>query len=112
MMCLICHIEEIDLPLLSMSRHIKPGGLISIYVPCERGTFLTLARKCFTNPKTKRLGFDPVEINKMEHKHEYIFMKSRIMEIYKTANITIANYPFPFLSWRFNLWSIFQIRIH
>ena len=112
MMCLICHLDKIELSLKSIANQVNDGGLISIYVPCEGGFFLSTARKLITNPKTRRIGFDPIKINQLEHLHSYVKMKETIEEVYKNSKITKKNYPFPFLSWKLNLWSVFQVRVN
>jgi phosphatidylethanolamine/phosphatidyl-N-methylethanolamine N-methyltransferase len=42
--CIVSHIKDIEKMLFNIKRIIKNGGFVSIYVPCEPGLILRLAR--------------------------------------------------------------------
>lgn len=56
--CLIAHLISPESALVEWRRVLKPGGRLTMYVPCEPGFSLRLFRKLFSAPRAKRLGFD------------------------------------------------------
>lgn len=106
--CLIAHLSRPEVAIREWIRVTKTGGSIQVYVPCEPGLLLRTLQFLITNPKKKRLGVDnPRLLNYLDHVTFYL----RIKEICKSTctDIKIVNYPFPFLTWSFNLWSVFYI---
>lgn len=56
--CLLAHLKGPESTLLEWRRVLKPGGSISIYIPCEPGIALRVFRNLFTKRKATKLGFD------------------------------------------------------
>ncbi len=107
--CLIAHLSHPEIAIQEWLRVTKVGGSIQVYVPCEPGWMLRNLQFLITNPKKKKLGVqNPRLLNYLDH----VTYHPRIKEICKSAcsDLRIRNYPFPFFSWNFNLWSVFYIR--
>lgn len=107
--CLIAHLYRPEIAIREWQRVTKRGGSIQVYVPCEPGWMLRSLQFLITNPKKKKLGVqNPRLLNYLDHVTYYL----RIKEICKSqcSDLQVINYPFPFLSWNFNLWSVFYIR--
>ncbi len=107
--CLIAHLARPEVAIKEWMRVTKVGGSMQVYVPCEPGFLLRCLQFLITNPKKRKLGVEnPRLLNYLDHITFYL----RIKEICKSEciDLKIVNYPFPFLSWNFNLWSVFYIR--
>jgi phosphatidylethanolamine/phosphatidyl-N-methylethanolamine N-methyltransferase len=110
--CLLAHLNDPLSALLEWRRVVGEGGLISIYVPCEPGLLLRLARALSTARKAKKYVDMPLTRHYLEHINYYLSMHAGIKRVFKNDQIKIKNYPFPFLSWNFNLWKIYTITIN
>jgi phosphatidylethanolamine/phosphatidyl-N-methylethanolamine N-methyltransferase len=107
--CLIAHIAEPEKALQEWLRVLKDSGDITIYVPCEPGILLRILQNLVTNPKKRRQGVEnPTLIHYRDHAQTYLRIKLEIMEVSK--KVVVRRYPFPFLSWNFNLWAVFKIQ--
>ncbi len=108
--CVLAHVAEPFRALEEIKRVARPGAKITIYLPCEPGIFLRLARSLFTMPKNRRLGVkDPYLLHFREHIHYYPALNHYLNFVFSEAKIKTSYYPFKFLSWNFNLYKIYQI---
>ena len=55
--CLLPHLQDPELALNNFRRVVRNAGALSLYVPCEPGIVLRLARTLSTKRKRKKLGF-------------------------------------------------------
>lgn len=106
--CLLAHLSDPEKALEEWKRVVRPGGVISIYVPCEPGFLLRISQMMTTRRKQKRLGYNGRLLHYREHRNHYPGMMTFIRQIYG-SDATVTNYPFPFLGWNFNLWSVVQV---
>lgn len=108
--CLLIHLSDPKKALTEWKRVIKkPGGMISIYIPCEPGFLIRVARKFSTHRNAKKLGIDHAHFHYLEHKYSFIFLKTLIEDVFDGDKISWTNYPFYWNTWNFNLWSICTI---
>jgi ubiquinone/menaquinone biosynthesis C-methylase UbiE len=110
--CLLVHLENPEKCLLELRRVCKPGGVITIYLPCEPGLFLRLVRKFTTELKTQRVSqLDPKLIHFLEHRtsHESIVYFSK--KIFGDKKMSKDYWPFKLISWNLNLFAIFQVSV-
>jgi ubiquinone/menaquinone biosynthesis C-methylase UbiE len=106
--CLLAHIRDPEKALQEWLRVLKVSGVLTIYVPCEPGVLLRLLQFTLTNKKKKKYGItNPSLMHYRDHIHTYVRLKAEIEQ----SSIKVKNkrFPFPFFSWNFNLWSVFQI---
>ena len=106
--CLLAHLSDPEKALEEWKRVVRPGGVISICVPCEPGFLLRISQTMITRRKQKSLGYNGRLLHYREHRKHYPGMMTFIRQIYGSDAI-VTRYPFPFLSWNFNLWSIVQV---
>jgi len=106
--CLLAHLSNPEKALEEWKRVVRPGGVISIFVPCEPGILLRISQMITTRRKQKRLGLNNRLLHYREHINHYPGMMTFIREIYG-LDVRVTNYPFPFLGWNLNLWSIVQV---
>ena len=108
--CVLAHVADPFRALEEIKRVAKPGAKITIYLPCEPGIFLRLARSVFTMPKNRRLGVkDPYLLHFREHIHYYPALNHYLNFVFSDAQIKASYYPFKFLTWNCNLYKIYQI---
>lgn len=88
------------------------GGVISIYIPCEPGIVLRIARFFTTVRKSKKVGLNHKSILYREHRNIWILCDLLIREIFSDCIILSRRFPINKLSWNFNLFEIYQIKIN
>lgn len=107
----MAHLVNPEKALKEWKRVVKNHGIISIYVPCEPGIFLRLIQNITTRRKQKKLDSDAYLIHYLEHRSHYIAMKCFIYHEFGEMNVQNKRYPFNFLTWNFNLFSIMTINV-
>lgn len=110
--CLLVHLKDPHLALSEWRRVVKEGGELTIYLASEPGFILTLIRRVFIWPKTRKLGIpNPEFFAYSEHINHYPRMNTLVKEVFRNDVITRKTYPFPLFSWQFSLFQILHIRI-
>ena len=108
--CLVAHLRDPEKAMSEWRRVLKPGGNISIYVPCEPGFALRLFRKLFTAPKAKRLGFEGFNLYiARDHVNDAFRILNLLVEIFREDSVKLVFRPFYFRSWYLNLFCIAQV---
>lgn len=108
--CVLHHLDNPFSMLTKIKIWLKPGGTVSIFLPCDPGIIVRLSRAFFVNPKAKKLGFYKYHLlNALEHKNHVWGLQIILKEIFHKYNISITYYPFNIPSNNFNLFSIWQI---
>lgn len=113
--CVLHHLSNPSQALSELRRVVKGGGLISIYLPCDPGLVYRWVRHPMSHLKQKRqMGINMRAVKYLwanEHKSHYLAIKFAIAEIFQNDTVIISRRPFPLLSWNFNLFTVFQIRV-
>ena len=108
--CLIAHLPNPENALQEWRRVLKPGGRISIYIPCEPGFSLRLFRKLFTAPKAKKLGFEGFNLYiARDHVNDAFRVLNLLVEVFREDAVKLIFRPFFFPSWYLNLFCVAQI---
>ena len=108
--CLLAHLENIEIALENWKRVVRPGGIISIYVPHEPGILLRFARKFSTRKKILAQGYDYDYVHWKEHRNHYPAMRTFVYQVFINDEIKKKSFPLNFLPWDLNLYSIFYIK--
>ncbi len=109
--CVLMHLDNPILALQEMKRVLKPGGYLSLYLPCEPGIFLRIVRKLVTHPKAKRQGLDNIAfIHFIEHRNYFTAVDFFVRREFQNSKIQSRYYPFFFLTWNFNLFRLYTIK--
>jgi phosphatidylethanolamine/phosphatidyl-N-methylethanolamine N-methyltransferase len=109
--CLIAHLPNPEQALLEWRRVLKPGGRLTVYVPCEPGFSLRLFRKLFTAPKAKKLGFEGFNLYiARDHVNDAFRVLNIAAEVFRRDDLKLVFRPFYFRSWYLNLFSIIQVK--
>ena len=109
--CLLAHLNDSLSSLREWRRVVRNNGKISIYVPCEPGAFLRIARALSTARKARKYVDQPLIRHYVEHCNYYLGMNSAIKLVYKDDIIESKVYPLKFFSWNFNLWKVYTITV-
>jgi SAM-dependent methyltransferase len=109
--CLIAHLPEPEKSLMEWRRVLKPGGSISIYVPCEPGFSLRLFRKLITAPKAKKLGFEGFNLYiSRDHVNDAFRILNIAAETFRKDRQKLVFRPFFVRSWYLNLFCVIQVK--
>lgn len=109
--CLLAHLADPELALRNFRRVIRNEGHLSLYVPCEPGFLLRFARKFTTKRRIEGFGYNHKWLHWREHRNHYPFLESLIEQVFDGDTIEVSKFPFPWLSWDFNLYVHFIISI-
>ncbi|CAN2224259.1 UbiE Methylase involved in ubiquinone/menaquinone biosynthesis [Candidatus Nanopelagicaceae bacterium] len=108
--CLIAHLPDPERAMQEWRRVLKPGGKLTIYVPCEPGFSLRLFRKLFTAPKAKKLGFEGFNLYiSRDHINDAFRVLNIAAEVFRGDTFKQVFRPFFFRSWYLNLFGIIQV---
>jgi phosphatidylethanolamine/phosphatidyl-N-methylethanolamine N-methyltransferase len=109
--CLLVHLPNPEEALKEWKRVVKSNGVISIYVPCEPGILLRLAQRLIIRRKQKKLNPEAKLVHYLDHRSYYLALKFFIFSEFGEKNVQNTRYPFNFLTWNFNLFSIMTINV-
>lgn len=109
--CLIAHLNEPVDALAEWRRVIRDGGFLSLYVACEPSILLRLARILTRKRIPRKSNLDYDLIHYYQHTISYPAIMEFIKFIFANDTVSIKKYPFRFLPWDFNFWSIVTIQV-
>lgn len=110
--CLLLHLKDPEKALSEWRRVVRDKGVVSILIPCEPGFLLRLARSLSTNLKAKKLGYINYKLfNARDHINHLPGLKELIKHVFNEDNIKVYKFPFPMMSWNFNLFFVYKIKI-
>ena len=108
--CLLAHLADRETTLMNWRRVVKPGGILSIYIPNEPGILLRLARGLTTKRRIKKRGYNHEFIHWKEHRNHFPGMRSMIKHVFEKDTIKFRSFPFHFLGWNLGLFTLVEIR--
>ena len=108
--CLLAHMLKPEETLQEWRRIIKPGGSLTIYIPCEPGLALKTFRKIFTKPKAERMGYEGYDLFiARDHINSTDKLCTLIAHVFREDKFQLIFSPLPIKSWYLNLFLIVQI---
>ena len=112
-MCLLHHLEDPRGALRQWRRVVKPGGVISVFVPCDPGVLWRAGRSVTTFRTARANGYSSLEIryiNACDHRNHVASIVAMIEGTFAEDDVRAHRYPFGWLhSWNANLFMTFQI---
>jgi ubiquinone/menaquinone biosynthesis C-methylase UbiE len=109
--CLLAHLSDMELALKNWRRVVRNGGLITVYVPCEPGILLRLARFFTTKKWISNLGYNHSNVHWTEHRNHFLGMRTAISRVFNSDLVEEKKFPFSYFIWDLNLYSIFIIQV-
>lgn len=109
--CLLAHLDKPEEALREWRRVVRPGGLISIYVPSEPGLLLRVLRHGAVAPKSKKYGQDHLAIVYRDHRNHYPGMRYMIRAVFRGDRVRRRRFPTRLLGWNLSLFEIYHIEI-
>ena len=108
--CLLAHMLKPEETLHEWQRILKPGGALTIYIPCEPGLALKTFRRFFTKPKAERMGYQGYDLFiARDHINSADKLCTLIAHVFRTDRFKLIFSPLPIKSWYLNLFLIVQI---
>jgi SAM-dependent methyltransferase len=114
--CLLHHLPQADSALKEWRRVVRVGGTLSLYLPCDPGMLYRAARWGTTHRyqrKLERAGRldDHLYLWAREHPNHVLGLRQLIRVNFACDYVRRRIFPFPWLSWNFNFYEIYDIRI-
>ncbi len=110
--CLIVHLDSPIDAMHEWRRVTKDSGRIDIYVPCEPGLILRVARNLTHKRKKLSVDFPFDLLHYSQHKSHYLAINQFMQFIFSGDKIDKRFFPFRFLPFGFNLWAVYSIKIN
>ncbi len=109
--CLLIHLNSPQIALRKWKKALRKNGEIVIYIPCDPGLFIRLARFLFTKPKQKRAGIsNPSLLYALEHVTSFEVLKQLLNYEFEEFQVEVKYWPFRLIrSWNLNLFAVFHI---
>ena len=112
-MCLLHHLDNPHGALKHWRRVVKPGGCLSLFVPCDPGLVWRVGRAMTTFRRARQLGMSSTEmrcLNAREHRNHVASLRWMIAEVFADDEVRVRRFPFGRLGgWNTNLFMTFQI---
>ncbi len=109
--CLLVHLDDPLSALQEWRRVVKPGGHLTIYIPCEPGLLTRIIRKSYIWPKARRNGLkDPELMTYTGHKIHYPALRTFLRHVFVDDEVTVVRRPIPRLPWNLALFDVYQVR--
>jgi SAM-dependent methyltransferase len=112
-MCLLHHLDNPLGSLKHWRRVVRPGGALSIFLPCDPGALWRAGRALTTFRAAKAKGYSDLEIryiNACDHRNHVASLRWMIEGTFADDEVRVRSYPFGTGSWNVNLFYTFQVR--
>ncbi len=107
--CLLHHVDKPEIVMKEIQRVLKPGGIATVFLPCDPGLLVRFLRASTTARGAKRSGFQGYGLMiSREHRNHFSSLVQMAKYNFKDGNLRITYHPFRFPSWNANGYAILQ----
>ena len=112
--CVLHHLNDPELALREMRRVVKPGGWISLTVPCDPGLAYRLGKAIGPYRSIRKRAatpsIDPRYFHYRQHRNHYPGLVSLVDHVFDADTVRRRSWPWGISSWNANLFTIFQVQ--
>jgi phosphatidylethanolamine/phosphatidyl-N-methylethanolamine N-methyltransferase len=114
--CILHHVNSPSSVLSECRRVLRNGGVLSVFLPNDPGMLYRWIRHFAAHKKYAKKTKRPIDEIKflwaIEHKNHVLGISTVVKRIFQSDIVSRRLNPFPFLSWNFNLFQIYQIKVN
>jgi phosphatidylethanolamine/phosphatidyl-N-methylethanolamine N-methyltransferase len=111
--CLFHHLSNPLDGFKEIERVTKPGGEISIGMPCDPGILNRFIKFLITFPKARRIGLqNPELVYALEHPNHIHGLMSIAKFVFSNHQLKFTFHPFKIRSWNANLAIVIRVKIN
>jgi phosphatidylethanolamine/phosphatidyl-N-methylethanolamine N-methyltransferase len=108
--CLLIHLPDPERALTEWRRVVRPGGHVTVYVPCDPGVLLRASRAMTTAPKARRRGYADYALwMAREHRNHIASLDARLRHVFRHDDISVVRWPLPLSTWNLNLFFVYHV---
>jgi phosphatidylethanolamine/phosphatidyl-N-methylethanolamine N-methyltransferase len=112
-MCLLHHLAEPDGALRRWRAVVRPGGQLSVFLPCDPGMVWRTGRRLTTIRRARASGYSESQaryLNAIDHRNHFGSLIAMVRWIFADDQVDITWHPVPFIrSWNAMLFVTVQI---
>jgi SAM-dependent methyltransferase len=110
--CVFHHLSDPEAGFRELRRVTKVGGSISILLPNDPGLLYRVVRDLTSMRSARRLDLLPQArlFHAREHRNHFASLLVLARHVYRLDQVTVRNYPFPWLAWNLNALSSLTIK--
>ena len=113
--CVLHHLDDPERALREMRRVVRPGGLISLTLPCDPGLAYRIGKSLGPYRSLRKRGTlngtDPRYFHYLQHRNHYPGLVALVERVFATDSISKRHWPLRIPTWNLNLFTIFQVRL-
>ena len=108
--CLLHHVDDPEKVFVEIRRLLKTGGTATIFLPCDPGILVRVARCLTTARKASRMGFNGYSLMIVrEHRNHIGGLLTMLKFVFRSEKVTFQWKPFFVPSWNSNAYVIAHI---
>lgn len=111
MTCVLHHLDDPSAALEEIRRVARNGAVISILLPNDPGMVYRLGKWVgpYRRLRKELASIDPECFHYLQHRNHFPGLAALMRNKFKPDSMSRRNWPFPWKSWNFNLYSVYQI---
>jgi len=116
--CVLHHLSDPEQALREIRRVVRPGGVASIYIPCDPGLLYSMTQRMTTGRQISRIlkeggySISSDYFRAIEHPNHFSALRALVKEVFRDDEIRTRNFPLFIDSANFNYFAIFQVRMN
>jgi phosphatidylethanolamine/phosphatidyl-N-methylethanolamine N-methyltransferase len=111
--CVLHHLPNAETALSELRRVVRPGGVVSLTLPCDPGVLYRVGKVVGPYRALRRRGIedDPRYFHYSQHRNHYPGLQAMIEKVFELDEVKSNYWPLKITSWNLNLFTIFQIKL-